>query len=184
MTGGLDTRLPRHRNVELPDRGQTVWDQAFGSRKAANFGTQGSGAESLLWRMQNGELDGYQAKVVVLHVIGVGDDAMTRFFRPDGSFNPEMWSNLGRRRRVSASPPSGSGLTRCSPGSLASGHDTRHLMCRAGGNRRARDMPSVGQAPPAQRAASELRAVEARVHDVLPVHDTAGSRFCGQPAHT
>ena len=142
-----------------PDRGRTVWDRAFGSRKAANFGSQGTRPESLLWRMRNGELDGYQAKVVVLQTFGVGDKAIpeagraefvaiiseirtrqpqakilifaafprgglnreqwrpiaaanaavvgaladdrtvfytdigNRFFRPDGSHNPEMWSN-------------------------------------------------------------------------------------------
>ena len=53
------------------DRGKRVWDQAFGSLKAANFGSQGTHSESLLWRMQHGELDGYKAKLVVLHGIGV-----------------------------------------------------------------------------------------------------------------
>ena len=53
------------------DRGKRVWDQAFGSLKAANFGSGGTHFESLLWRMQNGELDGYQAKLVVLHGVGI-----------------------------------------------------------------------------------------------------------------
>jgi hypothetical protein len=53
------------------DRGKRVWDQAFGSLKAANFGSQGTRSESLLWRMQNGELDGYEAKLDVLHGVGV-----------------------------------------------------------------------------------------------------------------
>ncbi|MBZ5636036.1 MAG: hypothetical protein LAO55_23150 [Acidobacteriia bacterium] len=53
------------------DRGKRVWDQAFGSLKAANFGSQGTHSESLLWRMQHGELDGYEAKLVVLHSVGV-----------------------------------------------------------------------------------------------------------------
>jgi len=54
------------------DRGKRVWDQAFGSLNAASFGSQGTHFESLLWRMQNGELDGYQAKLVVLHGVTVG----------------------------------------------------------------------------------------------------------------
>jgi hypothetical protein len=54
------------------DRGKRVWDQAFGSLKAANFGSGGTQSEGLLWRMQNGELDGYEAKLVVLHGVGVG----------------------------------------------------------------------------------------------------------------
>ena len=53
------------------DRGKRVWDQAFGSVKAASFGSQGTHFGSLLWRMQNGELDGYQAKLVVLHGVGI-----------------------------------------------------------------------------------------------------------------
>jgi hypothetical protein len=53
------------------DRGKRVWDQAFGSLKAANFGSQGTHSESLLWRMQHGELDGYEAKFVVLHGVGI-----------------------------------------------------------------------------------------------------------------
>jgi GDSL-like Lipase/Acylhydrolase family len=53
------------------DRGKRVWDQAFGSLKAANFGSAGTNFKSLLWRMQNGELDGYEAKLVVLHGVGI-----------------------------------------------------------------------------------------------------------------
>src|SRR5688572_28129310 len=53
-----------------PNRGRSVWDREFGSLKAANFGSQGTHPESLVWRMQNGELDGYQAKLVVLSELG------------------------------------------------------------------------------------------------------------------
>jgi len=51
------------------DRGRSVWDQQLAVRKAAGFGSQGTRFESLMWRMQNGELSGYQAKVVVLQLI-------------------------------------------------------------------------------------------------------------------
>lgn len=44
-----------------PDRGREVWDREFGALKAANFGSQGTQVVSLLWRMQNGELDGLSA---------------------------------------------------------------------------------------------------------------------------
>jgi hypothetical protein len=64
------------------DRGRKVWDQTFGSLKAADFGTQGTRFDSLLWRMRNGELDGYQAKVVVLQAQG-DDDTVMR----DGGFD-------------------------------------------------------------------------------------------------
>jgi beta-lactamase regulating signal transducer with metallopeptidase domain len=59
-------------------RGKTVWDREFGSLKAANFGSQGTHPDSLVWRMQNGELDGYQAKLVVLHAFGDADRPMPR----------------------------------------------------------------------------------------------------------
>jgi beta-lactamase regulating signal transducer with metallopeptidase domain len=55
-----------------PERGRKVWDEAFGSLKAANFGSQGTSPKSLLWRMQNGELDGYEAKLVVWQTWGPG----------------------------------------------------------------------------------------------------------------
>jgi hypothetical protein len=57
-----------------PDRGRSVWNQAFGSFKAANFGSQGTQPVSLLWRMQNGELDGYEAKLIVLQAGKILDD--------------------------------------------------------------------------------------------------------------
>jgi hypothetical protein len=65
-----------------PDRGRPVWDRAFGSLKAVNFGSQGTRFESLRWRMRNGELDGYRAKLVILQAHG-DDDAVIR----DGKFD-------------------------------------------------------------------------------------------------
>jgi beta-glucosidase len=55
-----------------PERGRRVWDEAFGSLKALNFGSQGTNPKSLLWRMQNGELDGYEAKLIVWQTWGPG----------------------------------------------------------------------------------------------------------------
>jgi beta-lactamase regulating signal transducer with metallopeptidase domain len=55
------------------DRGRSVWDNAFASFRAADFGSQGAGTKSTLWRMQHGELDGYRAKAVVLYALGVAD---------------------------------------------------------------------------------------------------------------
>lgn len=46
--------------------GQTIWDQHFASFKAANFGIGGDTTQGVLWRMQNGELEGYKAKLIVL----------------------------------------------------------------------------------------------------------------------
>ena len=69
--GGIDLVLFGATPAEMwwwPDKGMPVWEKALASRKAVNFGSQGTCSESLLWRMRNGELDGYQAKLVVLQI--------------------------------------------------------------------------------------------------------------------
>lgn len=48
------------------DRGREVWREFYGDRKAANFGISGDTTQDVLWRMQNGELEGFSAKVIVL----------------------------------------------------------------------------------------------------------------------
>jgi N-acetylglucosamine-6-sulfatase len=49
-----------------PQRGLPVWTEYFAPLKAANFGIAGDTTQGVLWRMQNGELDGFQAKLIVL----------------------------------------------------------------------------------------------------------------------
>ena len=50
-------------------KGKSAWDSYFAPLKAANFGGAiGERTENLIWRLQNGELDGYQAKLIVLLV--------------------------------------------------------------------------------------------------------------------
>lgn len=46
--------------------GLATWRQHFAPLKAANFGIVGDGTQNVLWRITNGELDGFRAKVVVL----------------------------------------------------------------------------------------------------------------------
>ena len=46
--------------------GQASWKKHFQPVKSANFGLSGDGTHNLLWRFQNGELDGFEARVVVL----------------------------------------------------------------------------------------------------------------------
>jgi hypothetical protein len=74
-------------------RGRAVWDHEYAWRNAQNFGSQGTSAESLLWRMRNGELDGYEAKLVVLQLAYGGRIADP--FNPDRE--PEFlagWSSV------------------------------------------------------------------------------------------
>ncbi len=46
--------------------GQPLWDQHFAPHKPANFGIGGDTTQGVLWRMQNGELEGYKAKLIVM----------------------------------------------------------------------------------------------------------------------
>jgi lysophospholipase L1-like esterase len=46
--------------------GQPVWNETFGKLNAANFGIAGDTTQGVLWRMQNGELEGFKAKLIVL----------------------------------------------------------------------------------------------------------------------
>jgi lysophospholipase L1-like esterase len=48
------------------DRAKPVWDANFGQFKPANFGISGDTTQGVLWRMQNGELEGFKAKLIVL----------------------------------------------------------------------------------------------------------------------
>jgi beta-lactamase regulating signal transducer with metallopeptidase domain len=76
QTGNIDLVFFGTTEAEMwwwPNRGRSVWDRAFGSIKAANFGSQGTQPASLLWRMRNGELDGYHAKLIVLQAGSAGD---------------------------------------------------------------------------------------------------------------
>jgi lysophospholipase L1-like esterase len=54
---------PRGNN---PATGAKVWEAAFGSMRPANFGIAGDTTQGVLWRMQNGELEGFKAKLIVL----------------------------------------------------------------------------------------------------------------------
>lgn len=51
-----------------PDRGKPVWDKYFQPLHAANFGISGDRTQNVLWRLRNGEAEGYMPKVVVLLV--------------------------------------------------------------------------------------------------------------------
>jgi beta-glucosidase len=48
--------------AEVPD----LWQRHFGGLRAANFGVGGDATQNVIWRIENGELDGISPKVVVL----------------------------------------------------------------------------------------------------------------------
>jgi lysophospholipase L1-like esterase len=49
-------------------RENSVWQRFYGSRHAENFGIGGDRTQHVLWRIQNGELDGIDPKVTVLMI--------------------------------------------------------------------------------------------------------------------
>lgn len=61
--------------------GKALWDAHFAPLPAANFGISGDRTQHLLWRLQNGELDGIKPRVVVLMIgtnnIGLERDKVT-----------------------------------------------------------------------------------------------------------
>jgi lysophospholipase L1-like esterase len=52
--------------------GEAVWNQHIAPLKAANFGIAGDTTQGVLWRMQNGELEGFKAKLIV-HMLGTNN---------------------------------------------------------------------------------------------------------------
>lgn len=50
------------------DVGRPVWDEYYGERRALNLGFSGDRTEHVIWRLQNGEVDGIQPKLAVLMI--------------------------------------------------------------------------------------------------------------------
>lgn len=48
--------------------GKGVWDQYYGKRNALNLGFGGDKTEQVIWRLQHGEGEGYQAKLAVIMI--------------------------------------------------------------------------------------------------------------------
>ena len=48
--------------------GKNVWKEYYGNRKAINFGVSGDSTQHVLWRFENGQLDGIKAKVSIVMI--------------------------------------------------------------------------------------------------------------------
>ena len=48
--------------------GKPVWQKHFATFKALNLGISGDSTQHVLWRMKNGELDGYKARLFVIMI--------------------------------------------------------------------------------------------------------------------
>src|SRR4029077_16360246 len=51
-----------------PFAGKPVFDKYFGEMKTANFGIAGDTTQGVLWRLQNGEGEGFKPKVIMLMI--------------------------------------------------------------------------------------------------------------------
>ena len=49
-------------------RGSNVWKQFYGHRRVLNFGVSGDQTQHVLWRFENGQLDGVKAKVAIVMI--------------------------------------------------------------------------------------------------------------------
>jgi lysophospholipase L1-like esterase len=58
----------RNFNAKTKSGAKNVWDKSFAPLKSANFGIGGDRTQHVLWRIQNGELDGITPKVAVLMI--------------------------------------------------------------------------------------------------------------------
>jgi lysophospholipase L1-like esterase len=56
------------RNDNPARGGRKIWDREFAGLRSANFGISGDRTQHVLWRLENGEVDGIQPKVVVLMI--------------------------------------------------------------------------------------------------------------------
>jgi lysophospholipase L1-like esterase len=52
--------------------GEALWNEHFAPLNAANFGIAGDTTQGVLWRMQNGELEGFEAGLIV-HMLGTNN---------------------------------------------------------------------------------------------------------------
>lgn len=68
-------RYPPERDQWNRTGGKPEWDRRYEPLKAINFGVEGAHTRSVLWRLQNGELEGYKARIFVLTVLGTADIA-------------------------------------------------------------------------------------------------------------
>ncbi len=77
-------------------RGKDVWNATYTKYKPANFGIGGDQTEHVLWRIDNGELDGIKPKVLVL-MIGtnnVGSNSADEIVAADTKIVQEIHQKL------------------------------------------------------------------------------------------
>lgn len=84
-----DSITDNWRSASPAKGGKAVWDREYSALKAANFGIGGDRTQHILWRLRNGEADGYQPKVVVL-MIGTNNTGLERDSKTPRNATPEV----------------------------------------------------------------------------------------------
>jgi hypothetical protein len=95
-------------------RGKEVWAAHFGNIKTADFGISGDQVQHVLWRVQHGQLDGQDPKLVML-MIGTNNlgqnqkDARTRrsccWLSSRAARSPPIPAATGWQNSMPSSPP-------------------------------------------------------------------------------
>ena len=84
--------------------GRRIWEKTFAPRHAANFGIGYDRIQNVLWRVENGELDGISPKVVVL-LIGTNNSGNEDDGKPRNT-TPEIIAGISNLvRRIEAHSP-------------------------------------------------------------------------------
>lgn len=77
FVGDSITDFWRRPQTEKQSGGKKVWDREFAPLHAANFGISADRTQHVLWRLQNGELEGIHPRAVVL-MIGTNNTGFER----------------------------------------------------------------------------------------------------------
>jgi len=67
MEGNIDVAFVGD-SITARWRGSENWEKHWGSYRAVNMGIGGDQTQHVLWRLQNGDLDGYKAKLFVVMI--------------------------------------------------------------------------------------------------------------------
>jgi len=79
-------------DTAIVPRGKPIWEREFLPMRAANFSISGARTEQLLWRLQHGELEGIEPRVVVM-MIGEAN-ARPRSEGGGGNTAPEIFAGI------------------------------------------------------------------------------------------
>lgn len=75
-------------------KGKAVWEKMYGNRKAANFGISADRTEHVLWRMENGNFDGLNPKLIV---VMIGTNNTGHQGRPYPEINNQIYSSTAQQ---------------------------------------------------------------------------------------